>query len=124
MRSRTQVTDIGPSPRRNAWPELEYVAGDLRRKAVRIERTGETVDADAQSRRGGHSVFQRAQKILVQRHGLLIAALAQFKLILKTLALINRVVQLRKAVRDFLAVANGLEPLHQVAGFFVLVAIR
>src|SRR5512133_3361123 len=59
------------------------------------------VDADAFSRRRRHPVLERPEKILVNDVRFFVSRRALRRLAFEALALIQRIVQLRKGVRDF-----------------------
>ena len=74
----------------------------------------QSVDADTHTRAGRHTVFEGADKIHVDEHRLVIAFLRETQLLLETLQLIDRVVQLRVGVAQLLAVYEELETLGEI----------
>ena len=88
------------------------------------EQHHETVDADAHAGGRGHTIFQSAQEVLVDEHGLVVAALAEFHLLLEACTLVDGVVQLGVGVGQFLAVDHQLEALGQFGVVAVTLAER
>ena len=74
---------------------------------------GEAVDADADARGGRHAVFERAHKVIVDVHRLVVALGLEGGLLLEALELVDRVVQLGVGVRQLLAGDEELEPLGE-----------
>ena len=60
----------------------------------------QAIDADAFSGRGRHPIFERAQKIFVDEMGFFVTRGALRGLRFKSLALVERIVQLGEGVRD------------------------
>src|SRR5260370_41241669 len=77
------------------------------------KRKDEPIDADAESARWRHAVFEGSDEILVEHLSLLVAARARLHLGLEAGELVARVGQLRKRVGDFPAVDVGLEAPDQ-----------
>ena len=77
------------------------------------EEHHEAIDADADTRGGGHAVLERAEEVLVDDHRFVVALVGQAHLIHETLFLVDGVVELRVGVGQFLAVDHQLETLGQ-----------
>jgi cyclophilin family peptidyl-prolyl cis-trans isomerase/HEAT repeat protein len=125
---RLQVGDV--MTRVESDPLIELLRPHLREQQHLLDRgiVGEqhhqAVQADADATGGRHAVLQRAQEVLVDEHGFVIAALLQFQLLLEALALIDRVVQLAVRIGQFEAVHEELEALGEALIVAVLLAQR
>ena len=73
----------------------------------------QTVDADADTRGGRHTVLKGAQEVLVDDHSLVVSLVGQSHLLNETLLLIDGVVQLAVGVCQLLTVHHQLETLGQ-----------
>src|SRR3989338_9380982 len=87
---------------------------DVADRGLIREQHHEAVNADPLARRRRHSIFQRAQEILVHVAGFHVAGGFRVGLLLEALALVNRVVELREAVRHFASVDIELETIDDI----------
>ncbi len=78
------------------------------------EQHGQAVDADAHATGRRHAVFQRADVVGVEAHGLVVAQVLRLNLRAEALGLINRVVQLGEGVGVLMAADEQLEALGQL----------
>src|SRR5262245_4345921 len=91
----------------------------LRKENDILDRSGighyhaEPVNTHAESCRWRHAEFQSTKKIFIKLHGFFITQQTQLKLVLKTLALVKRVVQLRECVAQFFGITNRLKTLNK-----------
>ena len=77
------------------------------------EKHDQAIDADAFAGGRRHAVFEGAQKILVHSMGFFVAGFMLGRLGFESLALIERIVQLREGVGDFAARDIELEAIGQ-----------
>ena len=69
-------------------------------------------------------VLQRTHEVHIDKHSLVITLLRELQLLLETLILVDRVVQLRVSVAELLAVYEQLETLRKVGVVAVTLAQR
>src|SRR3984893_14831847 len=77
------------------------------------EEHAEAVDPDAEPAGGRHAVLQRAEVVLVDRPGLLVAGRPQLCLSLEPRSLVDRVVQLAESIGELTSAHHALETLDQ-----------
>src|SRR5262249_56281185 len=75
------------------------------------ERRDDAADPHAEPAGGRHAVLERGQKVLIKRLGLDVASLARAHLLLETLTLHARVVELGKRVGNLDSTGEGFESL-------------
>ena len=76
-----------------------------------------TVDADAHTARGGHTVFHSIQEVLVQHLCLVVTALTLLHLLHKATSLVDGVVQLGVGVSQLGVADKQLEPFRESGTF-------
>ena len=74
----------------------------------------QAVDANAHAASGWHAVLEGAHEVHVDKHGLVVAFLAQTQLLLEALFLVDGVVELAIGVSQFLAADEELEAFGEV----------
>lgn len=89
---------------------------DFLNRDLAREQHRQTVDAEADTCRWRHTVFECAEEILIKRHRFLVTAFSQSELILKALSLVDRIVQLGIGIGYFLTIYKELKTLNE-SGF-------
>ena len=82
----------------------------------------EAVHTDTHTRGGRHTVLEGTHEVVVDEHGLIVALLAQAKLLLEALQLVDGVVELAIGVAQLLTVDHELETLGELGVLAVTLA--
>src|ERR1700743_2961256 len=71
------------------------------------------VDAESDAGGGWHTVFQGTKKVVVDKHGFIIATLHQLQLSLEALPLFQRVVELAIGIGDFFPMDDQFKTFYK-----------